>query len=52
MMVIRDLYGLNSSGAAWRAMIVETLLYLGYKLFRAYMDVWINPKTKTQTVNE
>ena len=49
MIVIMDLYGLKSSRSAWTSMIVETLLYLGYKPSIADMDVWTNPKTNPQT---
>ena len=52
MMVTRDLYVLNLSGAAWIAMIFETLLDLGYKTSRAYLDVWMKPKTNPQTGKE
>ena len=46
MVVKRALYGLKSSGAAWRAMLAQTLMDLGYKSSRADPDVWIRPQTK------
>mmetsp|Transcript_15996 Transcript_15996/g.23839 ORF Transcript_15996/g.23839 Transcript_15996/m.23839 type:complete len:1130 (+) Transcript_15996:7540-10929(+) len=52
MVVIRALYGLKSSGAAWRAMLAETLLDLGYKPSRADMDVWMKPETNPKTGEE
>ena len=52
MIVIRDLYGLKSIGAARRAMISETLIDLGYKPSRADMGVCMNPKNESQTVKE
>ena len=44
MIVIRDIYGLNSIGAAWRSMLDKTLLDLVYKPSRVDMDVWMKPK--------
>ena len=49
MTLIRALYGSNSSGPAWRAMIAKTLLYLDYKPLRSDMNVWMNPETNPQT---
>lgn len=49
MIVIRDLYGLKSIGAAWRAMISETILDLGYKPSIEDMDIWMKPDTKPQS---
>ena len=46
MIVKRALYGLKSSGAAWRAMLAQTLMDLGYKSSKADPDVWIRPQTK------
>ena len=45
MIIVRALYGLKSSGAAWRAMLAESLSDLGYKQSRADMDVWLKPET-------
>ena len=52
MIVIRSLYGLKSSGSAWRSMIFETLLDLSYKPSRAYTDICMKPKTNPQTGKE
>ncbi len=46
MLVVRALYGLKSSGAAFRALLAETLHELGYKPTKADPDVWIRPATK------
>ena len=46
MIVKRALYGLESSGAAWRAMLAQTLTDLGYRSTKADPDVWIRPQTK------
>ena len=52
MIVFRALYGLKSRGAAWRAMLAETLTDLGYKQSRADMDVWMKPETNPVTKQE
>ena len=52
MIVIRDLYGLKSSGSAGIPTIAEVLLDLGHKNSREYMDVWINTETNPQTLKE
>jgi hypothetical protein len=41
MIVIRALYGLKSSGAAFRAFLAETLYDIGYKPSVADPDVWM-----------
>ena len=46
MIVIRNVYGLKSSGAAWRSMLAKMLLYLGYKLSISDMGAWMNPENK------
>ena len=46
MIIKRALYGLKSSGAAWRAMLAQTLMDLGYVSTKADPDVWIKPQTK------
>ena len=46
MLVEKALYGLKSSGAAWRAMFVATLHDMEYKPIKADPDVWIKPATK------
>jgi Reverse transcriptase (RNA-dependent DNA polymerase) len=46
MLIRRALYGLKSSGAAWRAHFAQTLLTLGYKSSLADPDVWLRPQQK------
>ena len=46
MLVVRALYGLKSSGAAFRALLAETLYDLGYVPTKADPDVWIRPAVK------
>ena len=46
MMIVKALYGLKSSGAAFRAFLAETLNTLGYKPSFADPDVWIRPAVK------
>ena len=46
MLVVHVLYGLKSSGVAWRKMLFQTLRYLGYVSSKAYTDVWFKSKTK------
>jgi hypothetical protein len=46
MLVVRALYGLKSSGAAFRALLAETLHELGYRPTKADPDVWIRAATK------
>ena len=42
--IVRALYGLKSSGAAWRACLAEVLKdQLGFKPCRADNDVWMRP---------
>jgi len=41
LILTRALYGLKSSGAAWRAKLAETLSSLGFKSSRADPDVWL-----------
>ena len=38
---VRSLYGLKSAGSAWRAVLAEALVQLGFKSTRADPDVWI-----------
>ena len=40
------LYGLKSSGSAWRTKIAETLISLGYKSYEEYADVWTKRELK------
>jgi hypothetical protein len=46
MLVIKALYGLRSSGAAFRSLLAETLDKLGYKPSLADPDVWMRPAVK------
>ena len=46
MIIRRALYGLKSSGAAYRAHFATTLMELGYKSCRADPDVWMRTATK------
>jgi hypothetical protein len=47
MIIQRALYGLKSSGAAFRAMLAETLYEMGYKPTRGDPDVHIRPAIKS-----
>ena len=46
MIIVRALYGLKSSGAAFRALLAETLHDIGYKPSYADPDVWLRPGIK------
>jgi hypothetical protein len=46
MIIRKALYGLKSSGAAWRAHMANTLRELGFKSTLADPDVWIRPQTR------
>ena len=46
MIIVRALYGLKSSGAAFRSFLAETLDGLGYKPSYADPDVWMRPAIK------
>jgi len=46
VLIVRALYGLKSSGAAWRAHLANTLQQLGYKSCLANPDVWFRPAMK------
>ena len=45
MIIRRALYGLKSSGAAYRAHFAQTLSDLGFKSCQADPDVWMRPAT-------
>jgi hypothetical protein len=46
--IVRALYGLKSSGAAWRACLAEVLRdQLGYRSCRADNDVWFRPAQRS-----
>ena len=46
LIICRALYGLKSSGAAWRLMLAQTLSDLGYTSTKADPDVWLKAETK------
>jgi hypothetical protein len=46
MIIKKALYGLKSSGAAFRANLVETLDAMGYKPSYTDPDVWLRPAVK------
>ena len=46
MIIARALYGLKSSGAAWRAKLAETLQTLGYTSTESDPDVWLKRSCK------
>jgi hypothetical protein len=46
MLVVRALYGLKSSGAAFRALLAETLYNLNYRPTKADLNVWLRPVVK------
>ena len=46
MIVVRALYGLKSSGAAFRAHLAERLYEMGFKPSKADPDVWMRPDAK------
>jgi len=45
VIVVRAMYGLKSSGAAWHAKFSETLRGMGFKPCLADPDVWMKPAT-------
>jgi hypothetical protein len=47
VIIVRAMYGLKSSGAAWRAKFSETLRDMGFLPSYADPDVWYRPATKT-----
>jgi hypothetical protein len=46
VLIVRALYGLKSSGAAWRSHLANTLRQMGFKPCLANPDVWFRPSTK------
>jgi hypothetical protein len=46
MIVVRALYGLKTSGAAFRSFLAEHLHDMGYRPSRADPDVWLRPGIK------
>jgi len=47
VLIVRALYGLKSSGAAWRSHLSNTLQHLGYTSSLADPDVWFRPAKKS-----
>ena len=47
MIIKKALYGLKSSGAAFRAHLAETLHDIGFKPSKADPDVWLRPAVKS-----
>jgi Reverse transcriptase (RNA-dependent DNA polymerase) len=47
MLIVRALYGLKSSGAAYRAHFASNLLEMGFTSCKADPDVWLRPATKS-----
>jgi hypothetical protein len=47
VVVVRAMYGLKSSGAAWHAQLSSTLQDMNFKPSLADPDVWMRPATKT-----
>jgi hypothetical protein len=45
-LVKKDLYGLKSAGAAFRALLAQTLYDIGYVPTKADPDVWLRPAVK------
>jgi Reverse transcriptase (RNA-dependent DNA polymerase) len=48
MLIKKALYGLKTSGAAWRAMLAGMLSDMGFQSTRADPDVWIRPQVKKE----
>jgi len=46
MIIAKALYGLKSSGAAWRSTLAATMERLGYRPTQADPDVWIKRASK------
>jgi len=46
MLVVRALYGLKSSGAAFRALLAKTPYDLNYRPTKADPEVWLRPAVK------
>jgi hypothetical protein len=46
VLIVRALYGLKSSGAAWCSHLASTLYHLGYTLSLADPDVWFRTASK------
>jgi len=46
MIIVRALYGLKTSGAAWHATFAQQLSDMGYASSKADPDVWLRPAVK------
>jgi hypothetical protein len=46
VLIVRALYGLKSSGAAWRSHLANTLNSMGFMSSLADADVWLRPSSK------
>ena len=46
VLAVRSLYGLKSSGAAWKKTLAQTLRDLGYVSSKADPDIWLKAETK------
>jgi len=46
MIIVRALYGLKTSGAAWRATLAQKLIDMGYVSTKADPDVWLRPAVR------
>jgi hypothetical protein len=46
VLIVRALYGLKSSGAAWRSHLANTLHHMGFHSSLADPDVWLRPRCK------
>ena len=46
MIVVRALYGLKSSGEAFRSLLTETFYDIGYTPSKADPDIWLRPAVK------
>lgn len=46
MIIVRALYGLKTSGAAFRSLLADRLYDIGYKSTKGDPDVWIRPAVK------
>jgi hypothetical protein len=44
-LIVRALYGLKSSGAAFRNHLAECMKHLGWSPCRAYRDLWLKSET-------
>ena len=51
MIIVRALYGLRSSGAAFRALLAETLYDLNYRPSYVDPDVYMRPAVKKMDAN-